>query len=605
MTKPPSEQTNTGASSSTPAMATETPKPRATVPGQLTTSSGDTAKPSRGSAGVAAKAAPKAETAQQSPSSSSSGFSALFAEINAPKEEIKAARAPPEIVPDLKETDQDRERRLRKEKRRRLNLRVAFKADPQLTEVRIFHKEDGEDDGPEGNMTRDAADDKAEGKMLKASRRDQIALGREWEEPTLVDFSDIPEEQRAKCFVTRGGILTFETEEQKKMAREEMTQLMVVYTDHGDIPPTPSSPRSVEPVLDAAQAPELPLPASAKWRSRPAERLIFGAVEQLSKAWNRKLGLEAAPVVPPSVALSMIEKAEKARSQYEHLDGNARVEVILQILNSERAKNWVDPEPYNPTAPETAHRTDYPDSETQAAEDAMQGLVRTFQGRSAVPDQPPAWIENNHPRVQEWWEGYYADQARKDYERQQQEATARQQAEQHAALLAAQAAAVAQQNPYAAYYQNQAQNPYSTPSAPQPPFSQPGLDPQVQAVLAAMGQGQPQHQQAPDPNVLLQLAQWSAASQGQQPPQQVAQNQYGHNYGQDAGGYEQENRRDRDGGDRDRDGRRGGRTARDGRKEDIPEHLRGINRSLIGTKKCMFWAKGQCAKGDKCTFRHE
>lgn len=45
---------------------------------------------------------------------------------------------------------------------------------------------------------------------------------------------------------------------------------------------------------------------------------------------------------------------------------------------------------------------------------------------------------------------------------------------------------------------------------------------------------------------------------------------------------------------------------RAGRRDqgDTPEHLRGINRALIGTKQCTFWARGKCNKGDKCTFRH-
>lgn len=29
-----------------------------------------------------------------------------------------------------------------------------------------------------------------------------------------------------------------------------------------------------------------------------------------------------------------------------------------------------------------------------------------------------------------------------------------------------------------------------------------------------------------------------------------------------------------------------------------------INRALINNNQCTFWAKGQCAKGDNCTFRH-
>lgn len=539
----------------------------------------------RVSAAAPAPAVSRAETTQQS-RSSSSAFSALLAEINEPKQVTRPARTP-ETVPDLKETEQERERRLRKEKRRKLNLKVAFKADAQLTEVRIFHKEEGEDEGLESNMIRDAADDKAEGKMLKASRRDQITLGREWEEPTMIDFSDIPEEQRRKTFITRGGLITFQTEEQKIMAKEEMTQLMVVYTDHGDIPPTPMSPRSVQPASNAAQAPELPLPVSLKWRNRPAERYFYGPLEQLNKTWNRKIGVEPAEIVRPSVALSIIEEVKKMPPS--QLDEPARAEVIFQILSSAKAKTWTDPEPYNPAAPKTAHRTDYPDPQVQAAEDFMQGIVYQFQGQPAIPQEPPVWM-TDPKRREEWWKGFYADQAKKDHERHMQE-VARQHAEQQAALFAqAQALAPPQQNnPFAPYYQ--APNPYQ--AAPQQSYAQPGLDPQVQALLASLGQQQAPQQAPPamDPAALLQFAQQFAA-QGQQ----AQPAQYSSGYGQD-NSYDQENRRD--GGER--EGRGRGR----GRREDVPDHLKGINRSLIGTKKCVFWAKGQCAKGDKCTFRHE
>ncbi|RYP60545.1 hypothetical protein DL769_008079 [Monosporascus sp. CRB-8-3] len=76
-------------------------------------------------------------------------------------------------------------------------------------------------------------------------------------------------------------------------------------------------------------------------------------------------------------------------------------------------------------------------------------------------------------------------------------------------------------------------------------------------------------------------------------------------------GSDQNTRRDRD---RDRDrrgnrqqhgGSRGGGGGGGGGGSGGDRDSRGINRSLIGTKPCTFWAKNQCTKGDKCTFRHD
>lgn len=61
-------------------------------------------------------------------------------------------------------------------------------------------------------------------------------------------------------------------------------------------------------------------------------------------------------------------------------------------------------------------------------------------------------------------------------------------------------------------------------------------------------------------------------------------------------------------GDKSSGGGRGGRKDKDnfrgGAAKDNKDQ-KGINRALIGTKPCSFWAQGKCAKGDQCTFRHD
>ncbi|GKT91034.1 C-x8-C-x5-C-x3-H type zinc finger protein [Colletotrichum tofieldiae] len=74
---------------------------------------------------------------------------------------------------------------------------------------------------------------------------------------------------------------------------------------------------------------------------------------------------------------------------------------------------------------------------------------------------------------------------------------------------------------------------------------------------------------------------------------------------------EQQGGRERDrerGRDREREGK-GGKQGKN-RKGNAPGGAtlaphRPVNRALIGTKPCSFWQQGKCARGDKCTFRHD
>src|SRR5690606_10604208 len=113
--------------------------------------------------------------------------------------------------PKKDETPEEKAKRLRKEARRR--LRVSWKADDQLEQIRIFHQEDEEEGGSDTRMTRDAADDKREGMVLKRGRamaeeeeEDEDDLPyRPWLEPMALDFSQIPPDFKKKTYITRGG----------------------------------------------------------------------------------------------------------------------------------------------------------------------------------------------------------------------------------------------------------------------------------------------------------------------------------------------------------------------------------------------------------------
>jgi hypothetical protein len=184
---------------------------------------------------------------------------------------------------------------------------------------------------------------------------------------------------------------------------------------------------------------------------------------------------------------------------------------------------------------------------------------------------------------------------------------------------AGQAPSQAQAQDWNAYYQQQQQQqqssyaPYlallqqmtggqATSQAPAPPpQTQPGSIPdnQLQSILAAINQPQQQQQQTQSSNPLanlnpndpsyqqvMMLTQFAQSQQqGQHPPPPPPPPPPPSN---------------------ERDWDRGDRETKDGRKKKatLPPH-KPANKALIGTKACTFWQQGKCARGDKCTFRHD
>ena len=91
-------------------------------------------------------------------------FAETMANLNKPKEptSVKAEDVRPP------ETDEERAKRLRKESRR--SLRVSFKPDDSLVEVRTFIHDPDEELGHDDSMVRDVGDLRQEGQTLKMHR---------------------------------------------------------------------------------------------------------------------------------------------------------------------------------------------------------------------------------------------------------------------------------------------------------------------------------------------------------------------------------------------------------------------------------------------------
>ncbi|OTA05264.1 hypothetical protein A9Z42_0059250 [Trichoderma parareesei] len=597
------------------------------------------------------------KTAATQSASALSGIASLLDSINAPK-------APEALVTVTRETresstpedPEEKAKRLRKEARRK--LRVSWKSDEELVQVRVFHKDDEEDEGREGNMIRDAADDRSEGMVLKQRANvdededDDDIPYQPWLGPVATDFTVLPDDVRSKSFVTRGGTVTFTTDEQQRIAEREQRELMAIYTDVNDIPATPKSPlpEAATPNHEAKTA-YLPRehPQFEEIQLRWRDEQQYGPDEALRSAMKR-LDARNSPSSKLDTILGRLQggaSASTATSSPQHVPlmpsrqaqlqlplllGPSVEALVLALLQSDKVKAWRDANPVS--YGDTVRPYNYTDPTVRLNANAIEEVARMLIGKPFPATSPPEWLSFDQERIREWWFGYNKEVAAR--QKKEEEARARAEAEANALKIAAATAAASNtglpQDWAAQYAQHQSYAPYMAllqqmtggqhQAIPQLPSAAPAAsqipDGQLQSILAAINQPQQAAAAAamqaanltsylnPNDPSYQQLMMLTQMAQGQQPPPPPPPpSSYDH----------RGERGDR--GDRDR-GERGDRGDRDWERTDNPrgDHKEGrkkkgtlpphkpANKALIGTKPCTFWQQGKCARGDKCTFRH-
>jgi hypothetical protein len=200
----------------------------------------------------------------------------IMADLSKPKQ-APVAKPVEERPP---ETEEEREKRLRKETRRK--LRVTWKPDDSLTEVRLFTHDPDEELGPGDNSLRGVGDVKGEGSVLKLHKdleeleEDDLGGIREislhdytsltGESATLISLGlmltriaidiDLGDLKTAN-FIKRGGEALPESPEKEAQDQREATTLMAFYTSPADIPPSPKEPPASETNSNDDAAPEL------------------------------------------------------------------------------------------------------------------------------------------------------------------------------------------------------------------------------------------------------------------------------------------------------------------------------------------------------------
>ncbi|CAI7616282.1 unnamed protein product [Penicillium discolor] len=248
-----------GAQSSKPTgAAVLRPKPNIVAPkptslfGTLSSASKrpGTTNADRAAAAAAAKptAAPEKEkTPAPKPAFS---FGDIMADLNKPKQ----APTPKPAEDQPPETEAERTKRLHKEERRK--LRVTWKPDDALTEIRLFTHDPDEELGPGDGSLRSRGDVKGEGSVLKLHKDldelEEEDLGgiretvfQDGYTLSMVDFDF--EESKDGSFIKRGGPQLPTSPEREAQEHRESTTLMVFYTSPADMPDTPKEPPTPDP----------------------------------------------------------------------------------------------------------------------------------------------------------------------------------------------------------------------------------------------------------------------------------------------------------------------------------------------------------------------
>ncbi|KAL9089160.1 MAG: hypothetical protein Q9159_002720 [Coniocarpon cinnabarinum] len=209
-----------------------------------------------GAASSQAKPPPTKSASESKPAAASAGgfsFASVLADVERTKDE-----KPKEAKVDeghASETPEQRAKRLRRESRR--SLRVSFKPEDALVEVRIFEHDPEEELGHDASQMRDVNDVGNEGKMFKLHQQhhdmmdidddEEMEQGaveqswRDWKQLRVIDFQDVAEKV-AENFIPYGGSHDPQSPEKTAQEEREASTLVAVYSDPSQIPPSPHEP---------------------------------------------------------------------------------------------------------------------------------------------------------------------------------------------------------------------------------------------------------------------------------------------------------------------------------------------------------------------------
>jgi hypothetical protein len=256
---------------------------------------------------AAAPAAKDKKPAATTASKPAFSFAQTMASLQKTKEPEAAPVKSEKPVPT--ETEEEKTKRLRKEARR--HLRVTWRPETSLVEVKYFdHEADDEEmDDKEDHLVRDAGDIGGEGHMFKQHKEldlddddEELDMERPWPPPSQVDFSVVPSEERQRNYMPYGGGEKVpECPERDANVQRENNTLMVYYSSPADIPPSPQEPSeqenlSTSTVVNFGTPPDKVL-VRCPQPPKPAAVPDFSQLENIIKSLS---ATSQPPAVPPT-----------------------------------------------------------------------------------------------------------------------------------------------------------------------------------------------------------------------------------------------------------------------------------------------------------------
>ncbi|KAI9782643.1 MAG: hypothetical protein M1816_001757 [Peltula sp. TS41687] len=227
------------------------------------------------------------------------------------------------------ETPEEKKRRLRREERRK--LRVKFKPEDSLVEIRYFTHDQEEDVGREDNLLRDAADAVEEGRMFKQHKEldvmddddDDMREGDRWkvraadyvlkayELPLPVKVDMINAGERAEMVVTRAGVVGVDSPERAREDERQGISLSVHYLDSADIPSNSTEPHISD---DFEFNPELMFGPLPSWVAGRDATVITTPGQLQDQTGQPAQPAPPAPAIPVSTILARIAELQGQQS---------------------------------------------------------------------------------------------------------------------------------------------------------------------------------------------------------------------------------------------------------------------------------------------------
>lgn len=309
-----------------------------------------TSNAARAAAAAAAASKEKANADQKPPAprhvAPAFSFSQTMADLSKPKE-VTPTKPAEELPP---ENEEERKKRLRKEERRK--LRVRWKPDDSLVQVKLFTHDPEEEIGHDSSMIRDVDDVAGEGRMLKLHRGFEDLDDDDDEGlipytmPTVIDFEELGEE-RDKIYIKAGGKKVPDSKQKREQDEREANTLGVFYTSSLEVPESPK-----EPPADALKEPFV-------------AEVPFGEPDDRTKARSERYFAARAPKQPPAPA----QQAPTPPA------GNLDISALLKIIQSSQQQSQ---QPVQP-----------PTSAPPVPQNNMGDLEKTFNHfRNPIPLQP-------------------------------------------------------------------------------------------------------------------------------------------------------------------------------------------------------------------------